>query len=62
LSPRALRGSGHTAEGLHCQLEFRPPFAWRSLLAYLQLRAIPGVEMADATHYRRTVAIDEHTG
>ena len=62
LSPRALRGSGHTAERLHCQLEFRPPFAWRSLLAYLQLRAIPGVEMADATHYRRTVAIDEHTG
>ena len=62
LSPRALRGSGHTAEGLHCQLEFRPPFAWRSLLAYLQLRAIPGVEMADASHYRRTVAIDEHTG
>jgi AraC family transcriptional regulator of adaptative response / DNA-3-methyladenine glycosylase II len=62
LSPRALRGSGHIAEGLHCQLEFRPPFAWRSLLAYLQLRAIPGVEMADATHYRRTVAIDEHTG
>jgi AraC family transcriptional regulator of adaptative response / DNA-3-methyladenine glycosylase II len=62
LSPRALRGSGQSAEGLHCQLEFRPPFAWRSLLAYLQLRAIPGVEMADATHYRRTVAIDEHTG
>ena len=62
LSPRALRGSGHTAEGLHCQLEFRPPFAWRSLLAYLQLRAIPGVEMADATHYRRTVALDGHTG
>jgi AraC family transcriptional regulator, regulatory protein of adaptative response / DNA-3-methyladenine glycosylase II len=62
LSPRALRGSGQAAEGLHCQLDFRPPFAWRSLLAYLRLRAIPGVEMADATHYRRTVALDEHTG
>jgi AraC family transcriptional regulator, regulatory protein of adaptative response / DNA-3-methyladenine glycosylase II len=62
LSPRAMRGSGQAAEGLHCQLEFRPPFAWRSLLAYLHLRAIPGVEMADATHYRRTVAVDEHTG
>src|SRR5271156_3056083 len=62
LSPRALRGSANAAEGLHCQLEFRPPFAWGSLLDYLRLRAIPGVEMADATHYRRTVAIEEHQG
>jgi AraC family transcriptional regulator of adaptative response / DNA-3-methyladenine glycosylase II len=62
LSPRALRGTATAAEGLHCQLEFRPPFAWRSLLDYLRLRAVPGVEMADATHYRRTVAIDEHHG
>src|SRR5271169_1078663 len=51
LSPRALRGSGQAAEGLHCQLEFRPPFAWSRLLDYLGRRAIPGVEMADATHY-----------
>jgi AraC family transcriptional regulator of adaptative response / DNA-3-methyladenine glycosylase II len=62
LSPRALRGTATAAEGLNCQLEFRPPFAWRSLLDYLRLRAVPGVEMADATHYRRTVAIDEHHG
>jgi AraC family transcriptional regulator, regulatory protein of adaptative response / DNA-3-methyladenine glycosylase II len=62
LSPRALRGSANAAEGLHCQLEFRPPFAWGSLLDYLRLRAIPGAEMADATHYRRTVSIDEHQG
>jgi AraC family transcriptional regulator of adaptative response / DNA-3-methyladenine glycosylase II len=38
-------------------VEFRPPLAWRSLLDYLRLRAIPGVEMVDATHYRRTAAI-----
>jgi AraC family transcriptional regulator, regulatory protein of adaptative response / DNA-3-methyladenine glycosylase II len=62
LSPRALRGTAAPAEGLHCQLEFRPPFAWRSLLDYLRLRAIPGVEMADAVHYRRTVSIDGHQG
>src|SRR5450631_1367176 len=36
LSPRALRGSSNTARGLHCQLEFRPPFAWRSMLEYLR--------------------------
>src|SRR6202522_4704093 len=62
LSPRAMRGTASPAEGLHCQLEFRPPFAWSRLLDYLGRRAIPGVEMADATHYRRTVAIDRHQG
>lgn len=62
LSPRALRGTGIGAEGVHCQLEFRPPFAWQPLLAYLRLRAIPGAEMVDATHYRRTVSIDDKHG
>ena len=62
LSPRALRGTAGAADGLHCQLEFRPPFAWNRLLDYLRVRAIPGVEMADATHYRRTVSIDAHHG
>jgi AraC family transcriptional regulator of adaptative response / DNA-3-methyladenine glycosylase II len=47
---------------LSVQLEFRPPLAWKSLLAYLRLRAIPGVEMADGTHYRRTVAIGAAKG
>ena len=32
------------------------------MLAYLRLRAIPGVEWVDETHYRRTVAIGEHQG
>ena len=62
LSPRKLRGYPETTSGLHCQLEFRPPLAWESLLAYLRLRAIPGVEWVDATHYRRTVAIDKTEG
>jgi AraC family transcriptional regulator, regulatory protein of adaptative response / DNA-3-methyladenine glycosylase II len=62
LSPRALRGHPGAASGLRCQLEFRPPLAWDSLLAYLRLRAIPGVESADATHYRRTVAIGDKHG
>ena len=62
LAPSALRGTANAPSGLHCQLEFRPPFAWRSLLDYLRLRAIPGVEMVDQTHYRRTVAIDDIQG
>jgi AraC family transcriptional regulator, regulatory protein of adaptative response / DNA-3-methyladenine glycosylase II len=62
LSPRALRGRPDPAGGLRCQLEFRPPLAWESLLSYLRLRAIPGVEWVDGTHYRRTVAIDDTHG
>jgi len=62
LCPRELRGSANLPQGLHCQLEYRPPFAWSRLLDYLRLRAVPGVEMADATHYRRTVALDGHSG
>jgi AraC family transcriptional regulator, regulatory protein of adaptative response / DNA-3-methyladenine glycosylase II len=62
LSPRAVRGKTIDTDTLNVQLEFRPPLAWDSLLAYLRLRAIPGVEMADATHYRRTVAIGAAKG
>jgi AraC family transcriptional regulator, regulatory protein of adaptative response / DNA-3-methyladenine glycosylase II len=57
-----VRGSASRADGLCVQLEFRPPLAWSSLLAYLRLRAIPGVEMVDATHYRRTVSIEDVAG
>jgi AraC family transcriptional regulator, regulatory protein of adaptative response / DNA-3-methyladenine glycosylase II len=62
LCPRALRDRGVRAEGLHCQLEFRPPLAWPELLTYLRARAIPLVEMVDTTHYRRTVSIGAHAG
>src|SRR5580693_6322807 len=51
LNPRGVRGSASRADGLCLQLEFRPPLAWPNMLAYLRLRAIPGVEMVDATHY-----------
>jgi len=61
LSPRLLRGRAN-AGALCCQLDFRPPLAWDSLLAYLRLRAIPGVEAVDGAHYRRTVAIGDHQG
>jgi len=62
LSPRAIRGKSIDVDTLSVQLEFRPPLAWKSLLAYLRLRAIPGVEAADDTHYRRTVAIGAAKG
>jgi AraC family transcriptional regulator, regulatory protein of adaptative response / DNA-3-methyladenine glycosylase II len=62
LSPRAIRGKSEFTETLLCRLEYRPPLAWKALLDYLSARAIPGVESVDATHYRRTVAVDAHQG
>jgi len=62
LSPRAVRGKSIDTDTLSVQLEFRPPLAWKTLLTYLRLRAIPGVEMADTTHYRRTVSIGDAKG
>ena len=44
------------------RLAFRPPLAWESLLEYLRLRAIPGVESVDGTHYRRTAAVGDQRG
>jgi AraC family transcriptional regulator of adaptative response / DNA-3-methyladenine glycosylase II len=62
LNPRSIRRSGTAAQGLTCQLDFRPPLAWKALLAHLRLRATPGVEWVDDTHYRRTVAIGDTHG
>jgi AraC family transcriptional regulator, regulatory protein of adaptative response / DNA-3-methyladenine glycosylase II len=62
LCPRVLRDRGMRSEGLHCQLDFRPPLAWPQMLGYLRARAIPLVEMVDGTHYRRTVSIGAHRG
>src|SRR5271156_3493090 len=62
LNPRSIRRTGDADRGLKSLLDFRPPLAWESLLAYLRLRAIPGVEWVDETHYRRTVAFDEIQG
>ncbi|HWP64934.1 MAG TPA: DNA-3-methyladenine glycosylase 2, partial [Candidatus Limnocylindria bacterium] len=44
------------------RLAYRPPLDWASLLAFLGARAIPGVEHADGTTYRRTIAVGEQAG
>jgi AraC family transcriptional regulator of adaptative response / DNA-3-methyladenine glycosylase II len=63
LNPRSMRRAApSSSRGLTCALEFRPPLAWESLLDYLRLRAIPGVEWVDGTHYRRTAAIGDARG
>ena len=51
-----------TDGSLALRLDYRPPFAWDALLAFLAGRAIPGVEHVANGEYRRSVTIGERTG
>ena len=60
---RALGENTGADEGsLSLRLDFRPPIAWESLLAFLSRRAVPGVERVTLGTYERSVSIDETTG
>jgi AraC family transcriptional regulator of adaptative response / DNA-3-methyladenine glycosylase II len=41
------------ADGIVLRLDYRPPYDWPQLLAFLRVRAIPGVETVDGDAYRR---------
>jgi AraC family transcriptional regulator, regulatory protein of adaptative response / DNA-3-methyladenine glycosylase II len=47
---------------LSLRLQYRPPFDAEALLAYLEKRAIPGVEEVASGRYRRTVAFAKSRG
>src|ERR1700687_2935555 len=41
----------------HFNLRFRPPYDWNGILAFLAMRAIPGVEMIELGTYRRSISL-----
>jgi AraC family transcriptional regulator of adaptative response / DNA-3-methyladenine glycosylase II len=43
-------------------LTYRPPFDWQRMLAFFQLRAIPGVECVENGVYHRTIRLNETLG
>lgn len=55
---RRVRGG----PGLELELGYRPPLDWDALLAFLALRAIPGVEEVEGGFYRRTLRIAGASG
>ena len=63
MTPGQLRRTapGSPVESLVFDLAYRPPYDWDAMLAFLEKRAIPGVEAVDARTYARTVRID-HNG
>jgi AraC family transcriptional regulator of adaptative response / DNA-3-methyladenine glycosylase II len=59
MAPRDLRKrpAAHDAdEGLVLRLGYRPPYDFEPMLAFLRGRALPGVEVVDATSYARVIA------
>ncbi len=68
-SPRALRKTSlrwavslRERECLALRLPYRPPLDWRGLLAFLAVRATPGVEAIDGDVFRRAVQIGDTVG
>src|SRR3954470_5940165 len=65
--PSALRrktcsGRAGAEAGVTLRLCYRPPYDWDSILAHLQARAIPGVEVVENGKYLRTVEIGAVSG
>ena len=68
--PAALRRrkalpSSHKAppgEAISLTLRYRPPYDWDAMLAFLAMRAIPGVEVVESNTYRRVIALDGAVG
>ena len=50
------------AGAIRLRLDYRAPYAWEELLAFLRVRAIPGVEHVDRERYRRLVNVGGETG
>ena len=60
---RAKRGVGGTVpDQIELRLAVRRPFAAAALLAFLAVRAVPGVEQVDGSTYRRTLRLPHGHG
>jgi AraC family transcriptional regulator of adaptative response / DNA-3-methyladenine glycosylase II len=59
---RRATGGAAGRESVTLRLDYRPPLDWEALLGFLAGRAIPGVEVAGAGVYRRTVRLGARTG
>ena len=60
---RLARQTGlHSGDQYEFRLNFRPPYHWQGLLDFLSPRATPGVELVEASTYRRTIAANGFEG
>ncbi|WP_426030891.1 AlkA N-terminal domain-containing protein [Caulobacter sp. DWP3-1-3b2] len=55
-------GHGPANDAIVLSLRYRPPYDWDAMLAFLAMRAIPGVEIVRDGVYRRAIALDGAAG
>ena len=64
--PGELRRSAGETTGIAPEisllLPYRPPYDWESMLRFLRVRAIAGMEVVDEGSYSRVIEMDETTG
>jgi AraC family transcriptional regulator of adaptative response / DNA-3-methyladenine glycosylase II len=61
-TPNELRGLS-AVKAISClQLSYRPPYAWKNLLAFLKTRAIAGVELVKDNSYQRLISLEACCG
>jgi AraC family transcriptional regulator of adaptative response / DNA-3-methyladenine glycosylase II len=49
-------------DGVRLKLPFRAPYDWEALIAFLEARAIGGVEVVTPRRYARAITLEGHTG
>ena len=54
----AHQTAAHTENQYVFNLRFRPPYHWKSMVAFLATRATPGVEAVENGCYRRTISLN----
>jgi len=57
LRRRMRAAAAPSADALHFELSYRPPYDWDALAGFLGARAVAGVESLEDGRYRRTVRI-----
>jgi AraC family transcriptional regulator of adaptative response / DNA-3-methyladenine glycosylase II len=59
---RRAQAVSPTRDTITLRLAYRPPFAWRQILEFIDAHAIRGVEAVAEDAYLRSVQIDKHSG
>jgi AraC family transcriptional regulator of adaptative response / DNA-3-methyladenine glycosylase II len=61
-TPSAFRKSPSLEGTLRFQLSYRPPYAWKNVIYFLQQRSIPSIELVEDDSYQRLFTFGEVRG
>lgn len=59
---RKVRAQSTAQQMLTCDVAYRPPLDWASMLRFLSARAVAGVESIEGNRYSRTAVFGKHRG